>query len=892
MNHAIMGRGEASAAPRAGARALALAFSLPLAAGAACAQEAAQHATWLDTITVTGTRTETSVMNNPASVSVVGQEQLERQAPESIADLVRDVPGVEVVDASAPGMKRLRIRGESSHRVTILVDGQEITDHSDYGTPILVDPANVERIDVIRGPASVLYGAKAIGGVVNIITKRGAPKPIQLETGGTYYSGTRGWQGWAAVSGTVGDVDYRLSGSADRHHDREVPNGRYTQDGRLDGSSYRDSDMALHLGYTFGQNRNHYLALKAEQHILSTDSWTDPDYLQDPIRDFGVDLPKRDLRKVGLYYDAKDLSPVVRKIHVDAYRQTVDRLFENRVEVQPTSFMNVKNTATSDDRNLNYGGTAQIDLALHPDHYTIAGLQYLMDDLDTSKNSITTTHRTIPFPTTTVKVSPTHTRASIQTASLFAQDEWSFARDFKLTAGLRYYHVSTDSWTDPDYLQDPIRDFGVDLPKRDLRKVGLYYDAKDLSPVVRKIHVDAYRQTVDRLFENRVEVQPTSFMNVKNTATSDDRNLNYGGTAQIDLALHPDHYTIAGLQYLMDDLDTSKNSITTTHRTIPFPTTTVKVSPTHTRASIQTASLFAQDEWSFARDFKLTAGLRYYHVSTNLDDTTNAALAGQDDGTTNRLVKSLGLTWNGLEHTTLRALYSEGYTMPTLAQLYTDTTAGSSNLTRANPGLKPETSQNYELGARYQHAGVVLDAAAFYTQAKDYIGTAPCASAGTCPAGYAASDRTYINADRADTHGIELAAEYALPGTNFTPYVSGAWMRRELKYADYSTRDSGTPAFSGRAGVRYDTTLYGAEVWADLFVRAATSLKEATSATESERLPGWGTLNLAFGGTHGKDRKVSVGVQFNNLLDKEYRSAFDVLPGTGRSVEVTLRTTF
>jgi len=723
MNHAIMGRGEASAAPRAGARALALAFSLPLAAGVACAQEAGpQHATWLDAITVTGTRTETSVMNNPASVSVVGQEQLERQAPESIADLVRDVPGVEVVDASAPGMKRLRIRGESSHRVTILVDGQEITDHSDYGTPILVDPANVERIDVIRGPASVLYGAKAIGGVVNIITKRGAPRPIQLETGASYYSGTRGWQGWAAVSGTVGDFDYRLSGSADRHHDREVPNGRYTQDGRLDGSSYRDSDMALHLGYTFGRDRNHYLALKAEQHILNT-----------------------------------------------------------------------------------------------------------------------------------------------------------------------------DSWTDPDYLQDPIRDFRIELPKRDLRKVGLYYDARDLGPVVRKIHVDAYRQTVDRLFENRVEVQPTSFMNVKNTATSDDRNLNYGGTAQVDLALHPDHYTIAGLQYLMDDLDTSKNSITTTHRTIPFPTTTVKASPTHTRASIQTASLFAQDEWTFARDFKLTAGLRYYHVSSSLDETTNAALADQDDGTTDRLVKSLGLTWSGLAHTTLRALYSEGYTTPTLMQLYSDTTAGSGSLTRANPGLKPETSQNYELGARYQHAGAVLDAAVFYTRAKDYIGTAPCASAGTCPAGYGANDRTYINADRADTHGIELAAEYALPGTNFTPYVSGAWMRRELKYATYSTKDSGVPAFSGRAGVRYDTTLYGADVWADLFVRAAAPVKETTldgAALTTERLPGWGTLNLAFGGTHGKDRKVQVGVQFNNLLDKEYRSAFDVLPGTGRSVEVTLRTTF
>lgn len=722
MNHAIMGRGEASAAPRLGARALALAFSLPL-TGTVFAQAAGTpNATWLDTITVTGTRTETSVMNNPASVSVIGQEQLERQAPRSIADLVRDVPGVEVIDASAPGMQRLRIRGESSHRVTILVDGQEITDHSDYGTPILVDPANVERIDVIRGPASVLYGAKAIGGVVNIITKRGAPKPIQLEAGGTYYSGSRGWQGWTAVSGTVGDFDYRLSGSADRHHDRKVPKGLYTRTGYLDGSSYRDSDVSLHLGYAFGRDRNHYLALKAEQHNLST-----------------------------------------------------------------------------------------------------------------------------------------------------------------------------DSWTDPTYLQAPIRDFGIDLPKRDLRKVGLYYDAKDLGPVVRKIHVDAYHQTVDRLFENRVEVQPTFFMNVKNTATSDDRNLNYGGTAQVDLALHPDHYTIAGVQYLMDDLDTRKNSITTTYRTIPFPATTVRANPTHTRASLETASIFAQDEWSFSQDFKLTAGLRYYHVRSNLDKTTNPALAGQSDSTTNRLVKSLGLTWSGLEHATLRALYSEGYTMPTLAQMYTDTTAGSSNLIRANPGLKPETSQNYELGARYQHAGVVLDVAAFYTRAKDYIGTAPCASAGTCPAGHAASDRTYINTDRADTHGLEMAAEYALPGTNFTPYVTGAWMQRKLKYATYSTTDSGVPALSGRLGVRYDTTLYGADLWADLFVRAATPVRQTSldgATLTTERLPGWGTLNLAFGGTHGKTRKVQVGVQFNNLLDKEYRSALDSLPGTGRSVEVTLRTTF
>src|SRR5690625_3720496 len=102
----------------------------------------------LDTITVVGTRTETSIKDNPASVAVVDQEQIDRRAPESIAELIRDVPGIEVVDASVPGMKRIRIRGESSRRVTILIDGQEVTDHSTYGTPLLVAPSNVERIEI------------------------------------------------------------------------------------------------------------------------------------------------------------------------------------------------------------------------------------------------------------------------------------------------------------------------------------------------------------------------------------------------------------------------------------------------------------------------------------------------------------------------------------------------------------------------------------------------------------------------------------------------------------------------------------------------------------------------------------------------------------------------
>jgi len=709
--------------------ALALLFSAaPVAIGVqAQAQSQAQSqdgVTWLDTIAVVGTRTETSVQDNPASVSVVDEEQIERKSGESIAELLRDVPGVEVVDSSAPGMKRLSIRGESSRRVTILVDGQEITDHSTYGTPILVDPANVERIEVVRGPASVLHGAKAIGGVINIITKRGADKPVQAEIGGTYDSATSGWKGWAAASGTVGNFDYRFSGSLDDHGDRRVPKGQYSSTGRLDGTSFDNDNISAHLGYTFGDADNHYIALKAEQHRLSTESWTDPSYLTYPITGFNIDLPQRDLRKVGLYYDGTDISDLVRKVHVDAYYQTVDRLFMNEVVMQPLPIMTVGVESTSDDRNVNYGGTAQVDLQFHPDHYTIVGLHYLTDNLKTAKTSTTSTRMGMAPPSVTS--SSGFDDASIHTVSAFAQNEWSFAEDFKLTTGARYYYTRTEH----DYSE-----------------------------------------------QNSVAV------------------------------------------------------------------------PTHPSNS---------------------------------------------DG---RLVTSAGLTYTGLPDTTLRALYSEGYITPTLLQLFTDSSAGRGVVTYGNPDLDAETSRNVEVGARYNAGGVVFDAAAFYTTAKDYITSISCTPGAGCPAGASAANYIYVNADEATAYGLELAAEYTIPGTAFTPYVTGAWMRRKLEFASYSTYNSNTPALSGRFGVRWEGEVANHDAWADLYVRASSGVKlttrnGTTGLLETDSLSGYGTLNFAFGGAFGDDDKFRYGVHFNNILDKEYRSSFEEIPGVGRSVEVSLRMKF
>ncbi len=144
-------------------------------------------------ITVTATKTSRYLIESPASIAIVNAKDIQRSSADSIASTLKDIPGIQVADAATSGMKRITLRGESSLRVAILIDGQEITDHSTYGAPLLLDTSMVERIEVIRGTSSVLYGGKALGGgVVNIITKKGGSEPIQASFSAGFNSATKG----------------------------------------------------------------------------------------------------------------------------------------------------------------------------------------------------------------------------------------------------------------------------------------------------------------------------------------------------------------------------------------------------------------------------------------------------------------------------------------------------------------------------------------------------------------------------------------------------------------------------------------------------------------------------------------------------------------------------
>jgi vitamin B12 transporter len=166
-------------------------------------------------VVVTATRTDTPAAQVASSVTVVTAEEIERRQLRLVTDVLRRVPGVDVRRNGGPGsVTSIFMRGGDSDHVLVLLDGVELNDPSSPSrAPTLNDltTEDIERIEVVRGPQSVLYGGDAMSGVIQIITKRGSGKPRVVGSGeGGSYSTARGV---VSVSGATGSLNYAVSGS-------------------------------------------------------------------------------------------------------------------------------------------------------------------------------------------------------------------------------------------------------------------------------------------------------------------------------------------------------------------------------------------------------------------------------------------------------------------------------------------------------------------------------------------------------------------------------------------------------------------------------------------------------------------------------------------------------
>jgi len=146
--------------------------------GAAPAQEEEPvEADDIDEMVVTANRLETPSLEVGSSLTLITDDEIESTQQTTVLELLRDVPALDVVQRGGAGrLTEIHIRGAEWRHTLVLVDGIEVNDPVYMGGAFNfahLNTDNVERIEVIRGPQSVLYGSDAIGGVINIITKKG-----------------------------------------------------------------------------------------------------------------------------------------------------------------------------------------------------------------------------------------------------------------------------------------------------------------------------------------------------------------------------------------------------------------------------------------------------------------------------------------------------------------------------------------------------------------------------------------------------------------------------------------------------------------------------------------------------------------------------------------------
>src|SRR5256712_1099627 len=139
---------------------------------------------WVEPVTITATRTPTATLGSPLSAAALSEDGLRREQSVSLAHSLSRLPGVNALSTGAQIGKPV-IRGLAGARVLVLANGNRLEDYSwsDEDGPS-VDARLAQRVEVIRGPSSVLYGSDALGGVVNVIPAElpdanGGPKVIR-----------------------------------------------------------------------------------------------------------------------------------------------------------------------------------------------------------------------------------------------------------------------------------------------------------------------------------------------------------------------------------------------------------------------------------------------------------------------------------------------------------------------------------------------------------------------------------------------------------------------------------------------------------------------------------------------------------------------------------------
>lgn len=186
-----------------------------------------------DTIVVTALRTPTNVKNTGTQVTIVDSAEIANRQTATIAELLATQPGITIDRSGNTGsVSSVRIRGAESAQTLVLLDGVRMNDVShpaagfDFGSLVT---GNIDRIEILRGPSSVLWGSQAVGGVVSLTTRNPSQNLTSTVRGEYGYADTV--RSYGDLSDTVGPVSYLIGGGYERSNGISAASNGTERDG-------------------------------------------------------------------------------------------------------------------------------------------------------------------------------------------------------------------------------------------------------------------------------------------------------------------------------------------------------------------------------------------------------------------------------------------------------------------------------------------------------------------------------------------------------------------------------------------------------------------------------------------------------------------------------------
>lgn len=480
-----------------------------------------------------------------------------------------------------------------------------------------------------------------------------------------------------------------------------------------------------------------------------------------------------------------------------------------------------------------------------------------------------------------------HTEFNSKAANAFL----SYDIDPNKTLGISLSHF------DLDFMSGAVsyapEDFYVDVPEWKRTRGAIFGEFKNLTENLARLRIDISQERNTKLMENHVnpstDTSKAPSINSYADNTLDTSSLN----AQTDWIIGDNHYLITGYEFSYDDLDALSETYLDLSSILPIMSQPVLSKDQSFSGYQMRHSVFANMESTLFEDWVFNYGVRYTWVKNDMDVNTPYSLSmpgiiGVPEGKfhydnhDSKAVFNFGTTYKGFRNLTLRANWSQGYRTPLLQELFIDTSMGG-ELTYANPDLKPETSDNFEIGARYTNGILTVDGSIFYSKADDYITT------------IAISDgiNKYTNMGEAETLGLELDTSVKLG--DFEPYTVLTLMRREYKENGIKSTKSGTPKVMARYGVRYqneyDSALFRFDAYA-----VSQSKTEQWNFTEDKlnedgSFSGFTTFNLTGGVSFGPKQAYSVDVGLYNITNKLYQTS-DAIYEPGRYFAMKVNASF